>query len=91
MTSTIRMAIAAAVLFGASTVALAGSPEGPYAISPPAWSSLATGMTTTAPPSEVRGHPYALTGQPAQTPESTGWQWVSQNYGGKVIQVIPVR
>ena len=87
MTRTIRTAIAATVVFGAATAAVAGSPEGIRAISP---SVPLQGMerTTTAPPGE---HHYALTGQPAPKPESTGWQWLTQNYGGKVIQVLPVR
>jgi hypothetical protein len=90
MTRTIRIAIAAAVVFGAATVALAGSPEGINAISP---SVPLQGMARTATGSrtDVHARPYALTGQPAPNPESTEWRWVSQNYGGKVIQVIPQR
>jgi len=90
MTSTIRIAIAAAIVVGAATAALAGSPDGIYAISP---SVPLQGMerTVTGSGTDVHARPYALTGQPARNPESTEWLWVSQNYGGKVKRVIPQR
>jgi hypothetical protein len=88
MTRAIRIAIAAAVVFGAATATLAGSPEGIRAISP----SPLQGMeqTTTSPRTDAHVLPYALAGRPAPTTEPTEWRWVPQNYGN-LHQVIPVR
>jgi hypothetical protein len=90
MTRNIRIAIAAAVVLGAATASLAGSPDGVRAISP---SVPLQGMTeTTEPPSHTDLHvrPYALGGTPGPTSEPGEWRWVSQSYGN-VRGVIPER
>ena len=89
MSPNIRIAIAAAVVLGAVTTSLAGSPDGVRAISP---SVPLQGMTeTTAPPrTDVRVPPYALSGTPPPTSEPAKWRWVPQNYGN-VHEVIPER
>jgi hypothetical protein len=90
MIRNVRIAIAAAVVLGAATVSLAGSPDGVRAISP---SVPLQGMTeTTAPPSrtDARVPPYALSGTPPPTSKPAGWRWVPQHYGN-VHGVIPER
>jgi hypothetical protein len=89
MTRNIRIAIAAAVVLGAATASLAGSPDGVRAISP---SVPLQGMTETTAPSHTDPHvrPYALGGTPGPTSEPGEWRWVSQSYGN-VHRVIPER
>jgi hypothetical protein len=89
MTRNIRTAIAAAVVLGAATASLAGSPDGVRAISP---SVPLQGMTqTTAPPrTDIHVPPYALGGTPPATSEPAEWRWVPQHYGN-VHEVIPER
>jgi len=84
MTRTLRIAIAAGVLLGPATAALAGSPEGARAFSPNLWFSSPPASTPTTTP------PYALTGQPSPKTEPTGWRWVL-TYSGKSPEVIPER
>jgi len=88
MIRNIRIAIAAAVVLGAATASLAGSPDGVRAISP---SVSLQGMTApTAPPArtDVGVPAYALGGTPTSEPGE--WRWVSQSYGN-VRGVIPER
>jgi hypothetical protein len=88
MIRNIGIAIAAVIVLGAATTSLAGSPEGVLAISPSV-PLQGIEMRSTGPGTDVHAPSYALTGRPA--PESGEWRWVPQSYGGRSIDVIPVR
>jgi hypothetical protein len=83
MTTTIRIAIAAAVL-GAATASIAGPPDYARTISPPSWLQSTRVAQEPTPPK-----PYALTG--SQKTEDTGWRWSTQYVGTKGSQLVPER
>jgi hypothetical protein len=85
MIRNIGLAIAAALVFGTLTAAVAGSPYGAQAISPsvPLQGSI---QSETAPP-------YALTGSPtpATSQAEPAWTWTVQRMGRRVNRVVPLR
>jgi hypothetical protein len=85
MITTIRIAIAAAVL-GAATASLAGPPDYARVISPPAWLQSTQVAKEPTPPS-----PYALTGSGSQKTEDTGWRWSMKYVGSKGPQLVAER
>jgi hypothetical protein len=75
MTTSIKITIASAVVLGAATASLAGSPDGAQAF----WSSMWTAPKAETRPTPVQ--PYALTGAPQRTNEPHGWTTSTENYG----------
>ena len=86
MIGTVGPAIGAALVLGAVTASLAGSPYGAQAISPSV--PLKGSVQRETPP------PYALTGSPppaTSRAEPAGWTWTVQRLGRRVNRVVPER
>ena len=72
MTTTIRIAIVAAVL-GAATASIAGPPDYARTISPSPWL-----QSTRVAQEPTPTNPYALTG--SQNTEDAGWRWSDRRF-----------
>jgi hypothetical protein len=84
VTRIVEIALAAALVCGAATVALAGSPAGAQAITPSA-------AVPAAPETVTRPVPSALASTASAQPVSKGWRWEVQRLGRRVIRVMPER